>query len=196
MNSWNDIFGPGSNFNRRFIPNYDELKEQVEALKRLGKKIVLTSGAFDIFHIGHATYLEKAKELGDILIVGVDSDDKIRTKKGDDRPVVPEDERMKILTHLRHVDLVTLKTKDQERRKLLKTIRPDVLVVSKSTKSYTEEELNALKEYCGEVVLMEPQATTSTTAKIRLLVLGTATKIEDRLKEVLEFVRQLKGGGE
>ncbi|MGD0977295.1 MAG: adenylyltransferase/cytidyltransferase family protein [Minisyncoccia bacterium] len=194
MNSWNDIFGPGSNFERRYIPDYAQLAEQVSALRKLGKKIVLASGAWDLFHIGHATYLEKAKDLGDILIVGVDSDEKVRTRKGENRPIVPESERMMILAHLRHVDLITLKNIDDKKWQLIKTIRPDILVISKTTKSHTQEEIEAMKEYCGEVVIMEPQATTSTSAKIRLLLLDITEKIEIKLQEVLEFVRQLKGG--
>src|SRR5690606_21767695 len=70
------IFGEGPNYKARFIEDESELKTKIEAIKSLGLKTVLTSGSFDLLHIGHMKYLEKASTFGDILIVGVDSDEK------------------------------------------------------------------------------------------------------------------------
>ena len=92
----NDIFGPGSNVTKRVISNYDEIAEKVEACRKLGFRIILTSGTFDIYHEGHARYLEKAKSEGDILIVGIDNDDKVRRRKEANRPMVAEGSRMEI----------------------------------------------------------------------------------------------------
>src|SRR5690348_2233677 len=99
------IFGDGTSLNDRYIPDYKELGALVKLWKQLGLKIVLTSGTYDLFHIGHAEYLEAAKKQGDLLIVGVDSDAKVRQRKGPHRPVVNEEERVRILAHLRHVDV-------------------------------------------------------------------------------------------
>jgi rfaE bifunctional protein nucleotidyltransferase chain/domain len=143
----------------------------VELWKQLGLKIVLTSGTYDLFHIGHAQFLEKAKELGDILIVGVDSDARVKKRKGPERPIVPENERVLILSHVRHVDVVTLKNVDDPSNHLIKLVRPDVLVVSEST-GHKAGEVDEKAQYCGEIIVMEPQATTSTSAKLRMIQIG------------------------
>ena len=80
-----------------------------DSLRDLGQTVVLTSGSFDILHEGHSLYLEAAREAGDFLIVGVDSDEKVRARKGPSRPAVPEEERLRMVTHQRGVGLVTLK---------------------------------------------------------------------------------------
>ncbi len=162
------IFGDRTAFEDRYISDHDKLRELVGYWKKLGLRIVLTSGTFDLFHIGHAQYLEKAKELGDILVIGVDSDAKVKKRKGPDRPVVPEDERVLILSHVRHADVITLKGVDDPSNHLIKLIEPDILVVSKSTK-HKDGEVDEKAQYCKEIVLMEPQSETSTSAKLRLI---------------------------
>ena len=162
------IFGDKTSLEHRYMPDHKKLKESVELWKRLGLKIVLTSGTFDLFHIGHAQYLEKAKELGDVLIVGVDSDARVKKRKGPDRPIVPEDERVLILSHVRHVDVITLKNLEDGSNHLIKLVQPDVLVVSEST-NHDGKEVDEKSEFCGEIVVLEPQAKTSTSAKLRLI---------------------------
>lgn len=162
------IFGDKTSFEDRYISDHEKLRELVGYWKKLGLRIVLTSGTFDLFHIGHAQYLEKAKELGDILVIGVDSDAKVKKRKGPDRPVVPENERVLILSHVRHADVITLKGADDPANHLIKLIEPDVLVVSKSTK-HKHGEVDEKSTYCKEIVLMEPQSETSTSAKLRLI---------------------------
>ena len=162
------IFGDKTSLEHRYMPDHNKLKESVELWKRLGLKIVLTSGTFDLFHIGHAQYLEKAKELGDVLIVGVDSDARVKKRKGPDRPIVPEDERVLILSHVRHVDVITLKNLEDGSNHLIKLVQPDVLVVSEST-NHDGKEVDEKSEFCGEIVVLEPQAKTSTSAKLRLI---------------------------
>lgn len=184
------IFGDGSRFDERFVSDYAQLGEMIEALKRLGTKIVLTSGSFDLVHEGHALYLEEAKGLGGLLVVGVDSDEKIRQRKGKDRPIVPERERLRMLTHLRPVDIVTLKGPRDEKWALIKTVRPDILVATIDT--YTERELKELEEFCGEVRVLPRMAQTTTTARIRLLQIGLAEKLGGVLAERLpELIRGL-----
>lgn len=162
------IFGDKTSFEQRYISDHKKLEELVVYWKKLGLRIVLTSGVFDLFHVGHAQYLEKAKALGDILIVGVDSDEKVRERKGPSRPVVPENERVLILSHVRHADVITLKNISDEDNNLIKIVKPNVLVLSKSTK-HKEEMMLEKSKYCDEIVLLEPQSSTSTSAKIRLM---------------------------
>ncbi|MEK7576197.1 MAG: adenylyltransferase/cytidyltransferase family protein [Patescibacteria group bacterium] len=173
------IFGAGSSFDDRYIPDYAQLGKLVESWKTIGLKIVLTSGSFDMFHEGHALYLEAAKKLGDLLIVGVDSDEKIRAKKGPNRPGVPQIERLRILAHVRHVDVVTLKNLNDSKWALIKLAHPDVLQATEDT--YTDEQIEELRAYCGEVVVQKRMATTSTSARIRLLVLTGAEQISKTL---------------
>lgn len=162
------IFGDKTSFEHRYIPDHEKLEELVGYWKKLGLRIILTSGTFDLFHIGHALYLEKAKELGDVLIVGVDSDEKVKQRKGPNRPIVPENERVLILSHVRHADVITLKNVNDPSNHLIKLVQPDVLVVSKSTK-HKDCEVDEKAQYCGQIVLLEPQAQTSTSAKLRLI---------------------------
>src|SRR3989344_3327463 len=169
------IFGLESNFKERFFRNYKKIKHLVGHFRGLGCKIVLTQGTYDMVHIGHARYLEEAKRQGDFLILGVDSDKKVRRRKGLDRPVVPEGERLEMLTHLRCVDVVFMKELGDPKWNLIRTVRPDVLAATKET--YSPSQIKELRKYCGKVVILEPQATTSTSAKIRRLQIGTAQKI-------------------
>ncbi len=193
-----DIFGTGSNIEGRIFKDYDEIKEVSDCCKKMGLKIVLTSGTFDLFHVGHSRYLEHAKEHGDILIVGVDSDEKVKKIKGPNRPIVLEDERMEILCHCRHVDLVFLKEADDPKWNLIKTLRPDVLITTQGT--YKENEVEELRQYCKEIFIFEPQATTSTTAKIRRIMMVPSSQIKEKLqtvvKELTEFVDNFTGKGD
>lgn len=178
------IFGAESSFDERFINDYAKLQELAAHWKAIGIKIVLTSGSWDMIHEGHALYLEKAREYGDLLIVGVDSDAKIKKRKGPDRPIVPQEERLRMLTHLRPVDVVTLKDVDNQKWSLIKAIRPDVLVATGETYSPSEiEELERL--YCKKVIVHKPMATTSTSARLRLVQMGLATKLATKLAEKL-----------
>jgi rfaE bifunctional protein nucleotidyltransferase chain/domain len=108
------------------ILNWQELKKILDK-KRIGKKIVFTNGCFDIIHAGHISYLEKARSLGDILVVGVNSDESVKRLKGENRPVNKENDRLYILSAIRYIDFVTLFTEDTPYN-LIKTIVPDILV--------------------------------------------------------------------
>jgi D-beta-D-heptose 7-phosphate kinase/D-beta-D-heptose 1-phosphate adenosyltransferase len=96
-------------------------------LKKEGKSIVFTNGCFDILHRGHVEYLESAKKMGDILIVGVNDDNSVRRIKGDPRPVVEEDDRVLIIAALSSVDFVTLFSEDTP-LELIRSLVPDILV--------------------------------------------------------------------
>ncbi|MBW7943931.1 adenylyltransferase/cytidyltransferase family protein [Patescibacteria group bacterium] len=171
----------------------------VQKYRKESKTIVLTQGVFDLVHIGHARYCDEAKKYGDILIVGVDSDEKVRHRKGPDRPIVPQEERLEMLTYLRSVDAVVLKELNAPKLNLIKLIQPDVLVVTRDNYTdFSEEKRKAIDTYCGRVVVLDPMATTSTSAKIRRLQIGAAKKIGDTLSAKLvgtieEVLKELKG---
>lgn len=95
--------------------------------KKSGKKIVFTNGCFDILHIGHLRYLERARGLGDRLVIGVNSDASVRRLKGSDRPVTRERDRAALLAALECVDYTVLFSEDTPER-LIRAIRPDFLV--------------------------------------------------------------------
>ena len=177
------------------IVGYKQLAKIVQAYHDLGKRVVLTQGTYDLIHVGHGRYLEEAKKSGDILIVGVDSDAKVKQRKGPQRPVVPEEERLEMVNYLASVDNVVLKPLTAEKWSLIKLVRPDVLVATKAT--YDKKELEELKEFCGEVKVLEPKATTSTSAKIRLVQLGMVEEFSEKLKkkilkQIQEMVKELK----
>lgn len=109
------------------ILNRAEMASVRRKLKTEGKKVVFTNGCFDILHAGHVDYLSKAKALGDILIVGMNSDSSIRNIKGELRPIVPEAERAFLVANLKAVDYVTLFNEDTPGR-LIDELIPDILV--------------------------------------------------------------------
>lgn len=104
-----------------------ELAKLRASLKRQGRKVVFTNGCFDIIHRGHVEYLSKAKALGDILVVGLNSDDSVRRLKGPSRPVVEEADRAHVLAALAVVDYVCVFPEDTP-LELIRAIVPDVLV--------------------------------------------------------------------
>ena len=104
-----------------------ELRSICKQLKIEGKKIVFTNGCFDLVHAGHIDYLSKAKEMGDVLIVGLNSDNSVTRIKGKKRPILNEDERAFILSNMKAVDYVILFDEDTP-QKLIEELMPDILV--------------------------------------------------------------------
>lgn len=104
-----------------------ELKAIRSKLKAESKKVVFTNGVFDLIHSGHVDYLSKAKKLGDVLIVGLNSDESVKRIKGDKRPILKQEERAFILSNLKPVDYVVFFNEDTP-EKLISEIIPDVLV--------------------------------------------------------------------
>jgi len=105
----------------------DELTNQIRNWKGSGEKIVFTNGCFDILHLGHIDYLEKASDKGDRLVVGLNTDESVRKLKGEDRPVNSEYARARMLAALGFVDAVVAFGEDTP-YKLIKTLEPTVLV--------------------------------------------------------------------
>lgn len=177
----------------RLIVDDAKLVDIVKSHKKSGKKIVMTQGVYDLIHEGHAKYLQKAKSHGDILIVGIDSDELTKIRKGPKRPIVPEDERIEMLLHLRHVDYVTIHQVRHGTTDLVALVQPDVLITSASTEDITDKVHSTFKDICGDVIVLPPQATTSTTARIRLLTIDGAEQLANQIDNLIkEFIGKIK----
>ena len=105
----------------------EEMLGERKGLRSAGVRLVFTNGVFDLLHVGHVRYLAQARELGDALLVAINSDRAVRELKGSDRPVINEDERAEILAALRQVDYVTI-FDELSPRTLIASLLPDVLV--------------------------------------------------------------------
>lgn len=103
-----------------------ELKKKIDVLRQQGKKIVFTNGCFDILHIGHIRYLKQAKEMGDILVVGLNADISVNLLKPQ-RPVNPQEHRAEILSSLNMVDYIVI-FEEETPKELITLLQPDVLV--------------------------------------------------------------------
>jgi rfaE bifunctional protein nucleotidyltransferase chain/domain len=157
--------------------NTEELADLMKIIRRDGKTVVFTNGVFDVLHRGHAEYLKKSKELGDILIVGVNDDDSVRRLKGKDRPVNCLDDRVYVLNSLKHVDYTVVFNSDTP-LELIKMIKPDILVkggdylpdiTDVSDKKYIVGS-DIVKESGGKVTvidLIEGRSTTNTIKKLK-----------------------------
>jgi rfaE bifunctional protein nucleotidyltransferase chain/domain len=135
------------------ILDRNRLIARVAIARRHGARIVLANGCFDIVHVGHVRYLEAAKALGDLLVVGVNADEQVRRLKGPGRPFVSERERAEVIASLRAVDFVTV-FPEPTVEALLKALRPDIH--AKGT-DYTEEtvpEREIVRSYGGRVAIV------------------------------------------
>jgi len=151
------------------ISELSSLKPRVSQWQNEGKKVVFTNGVFDLLHIGHITYLSKAAELGDKLVIGLNSDSSVKRIKGDDRPVNDQNSRAALLAALFFVDAVVLFDEDTPRN-LITTLLPDILVKGAD---YEIENIVGAKEVLangGEVktiTFVEGYSSTSIIQKIR-----------------------------
>jgi rfaE bifunctional protein nucleotidyltransferase chain/domain len=178
------IFSSDPNFQDRLQGSLESLGEFVTNLKGIGLRIVLTSGSFDLIHLGHVKYLARAKEFGGILVVGVDSDAKIRRRKGEDRPMVPQAERLEMLAYQRPVDLIYLKDDDEPRWALIKAVAPDVLVLTEDH-SYSEAEQAELLEIVGRIEVVTRQASVTTSERIRQMYMHMGERLGPELGKAL-----------
>jgi len=113
--------------NNKKIKNIKAIKSIVARLKIRRKKVVFTNGCFDILHVGHIRYLRKARSLGDILVVGLNTDRSVRQIKGEKRPIVPQGERAEVLAALEFVDYVVL-FDEPDPFVLIEKVKPTILV--------------------------------------------------------------------
>jgi rfaE bifunctional protein nucleotidyltransferase chain/domain len=170
----------------RFIKCRKELKKIVEALKSLDVKIVFTQGAYDWIHPGHAKYLAEAKARGDFLIVAIDDDELVRSRKGPGRPFDSEEERYTMVRYFRSVDLVVPKGVNEHPHDLLKLINPDVFVISRTTGDEIQKDVEEFKTMCGEVVNLPPQSSNTTTAKIRRMKIDSGSELKELINSAID----------
>lgn len=150
------------------IVNRASMVEKRRALRRDGKTLVFTNGAFDILHAGHVSYLNVARREGDALVVGLNSDASVKRYKGDQRPVNPQDERATVLAALECVDYVVL-FDDDEPADLIAALLPDVLVKGADWAHYVSGR-DVVEANGGRVVLAEMVAGKSTTGTIERIL--------------------------
>lgn len=143
----------------------EEIWEIAENLKKQGKKIVTCNGCFDILHAGHIKFLKEAKEQGDVLIVGLNSDSSVKENKGKERPINNENDRAEILAALETVNYVTI-FNEKTPIKFLETIKPDIHC---NGEEYGENciEAKTVKKHGGKIHLINLKEGFSTTNLIK-----------------------------
>ena len=150
------------------IKTKNQLKRILISPRTKGKRIVFTNGCFELIHIGHIKCLTRARELGDILVVAINSDSSVRRLKGKMRPIVPAKDRMEIIAALGYVDYVVL-FNEQTPEKLIKYLKPDILVKGADYKLGEIVGKQAVERYGGKVKtisLVKDKSTTGLIEKI------------------------------
>ncbi|MCM1052543.1 MAG: adenylyltransferase/cytidyltransferase family protein [Ruminococcus sp.] len=162
----------------------NETLNKINQARAEGKTIGLVQGSWDLFHLGHLKYIKEARKQCEFLIVSMDSDEKIKKRKGSSRPIIPEDERKAFIELLEIADAVVVKQIDEPKWNLIKTVKPDVLIAIKE--NYTDEQVGKLEEICGRVTILPRQSESSTSDKIRKII------IAERMRNVVSHVEDLK----
>lgn len=147
------------------------LAQRARRLQRQGRRIVLTNGCFDVLHVGHVTLLRRAKALGDILIVALNSDRSVRSLKGPGRPIMPQRDRATLLAALASVDYVTM-FDEPTPLALIRLIKPDILVKGADWKTTKIVGRTIIRQYGGRVVRVPLVNGYSTTRLIERILQG------------------------
>lgn len=148
----------------------EELRDIVAGLKAQGKTVVWTNGCFDIIHAGHVTYLAQARRQGDVLVVGLNSDESVQAVKGPNRPIVPEAERALILSAFACVDYVTVFAEDDV-TSILTALKPDVYAKGGdyTLETINQDERRLVEGYGGRIALIPGVDNRSTTNLVERL---------------------------
>jgi len=175
-----------SSWKKWLVPQSD-LMQLHDKLKEKNKRIVFTAGSWDLLHVGQCRYLEEAKALGDILVVGVSSNEAIRRVKGPNKPVLDEKVRAEMLSYLRPVDFMTI-LPEPSCVPALGLLQPDIFVTVKE--DWTEDYLNSkeyktVMRYGGEVKVVDRQSTAISTTKIIQRAIGG--QLGDIFKDFMEL---------
>jgi rfaE bifunctional protein nucleotidyltransferase chain/domain len=136
--------------------------DRIGAARAAGQRVVFANGAFDLLHVGHVRYLEAARREGDLLVVGVNSDQSVRRVKGRGRPILPEAERAEIVAALEAVDLVVVFGEDSP-ADLIAALRPDVHAKGTDYRAETVPERNVVASYGGRVAIVGDPKNHATT---------------------------------
>lgn len=145
------------------VLNREQLIERVQAARKSGARIVLANGCFDVLHVGHVRYLAGARELGDVLVVGINSDEQVARLKGPDRPVLPASERAEIVGSLESVTYVTI-FDEPTVEELLLALKPDVHAKGTDYTEDTVPERAVVRSYGGRVAIVGDPKDHSTSA--------------------------------
>jgi rfaE bifunctional protein nucleotidyltransferase chain/domain len=151
------------------IVTLEQAKERVLLQRKLRKKVTLANGAFDLLHVGHVRYLEGASEVGDFLVVAVNSDRSVRSDKGSSRPVIPEAERLELVAALACTDLVLLFA-EPDCRRVIRELRPDFHAKGTDYAPDTVPERDEVRAYGGTVVITgdpKDHSTSETVDRVR-----------------------------
>ncbi len=151
-----------------FVHSFEELERTVDRERRQGKRIVTTNGCFDVLHLGHIRYLEEARKLGDLLIVGINSDDSVHRLKGPNRPLNPEADRAEVVAALRCVDYSFVFREDNPIR-FVEQLKPDVHAKGGDYTMDRIVERPAVEAGGGRVVLLSWVEGRSTTGILQRL---------------------------
>ena len=138
------------------------LKDNLDVLRREGKKIAFTNGCFDILHVGHVRYLKEAKKTADILVLALNSDSSVRAIKGEKRPLVSEKERAEVLAALECIDFVTIFT-ELTPLEIICYLKPDILVKGGDWPEDRVVGRDEIKQWGGYVTIIPEVAGKSTT---------------------------------
>ena len=144
------------------ILDRDELARHIATARESGARIVLANGCFDVLHVGHVRYLAGARELGDILVVGINSDEQVAIQKGPGRPVLPAIERAEIVAALESVTYVTI-FDEPTVEQLLLTLKPDVHAKGTDYTTESVPERDVVRSYGGQVAIVGDPKDHSTT---------------------------------
>lgn len=144
----------------------DELRLQVEEWRRAGERVTLANGNFDLLHVGHVRYLRAAKALGGKLVVAINSDESVRSLKGEGRPVMPAEERAEIVAALADVDAVVV-FPELDVRAIIREIRPNIQAKGTDYTTDSVPERDAVAEYGGRVEIVGDAKNHSTSEIIR-----------------------------
>lgn len=156
-------------FRDKIIP-FDQLPPWRETLGRRGRRLVVTNGCFDILHVGHVTYLEEARSLGDLLLVGLNSDHSVRALKGPNRPINSEADRAAVLAALQSVDAVCI-FEDKSASSFLSLARPTTYVKGGdyTVETLNPEERRIVESAGGKIVILPLIPGRSTTRLLELI---------------------------
>jgi len=144
----------------------EQVQGRAEQWRRAGERIILANGNFDLLHVGHVRYLHGAKELGGKLIVAINSDESVRTLKGEGRPVMPAEERAEIVAALADVDAVVI-FPELDVRALIREIRPEIHAKGTDYTTESVPERDVVAEYGGCVAIVGDAKDHSTSKIIR-----------------------------
>lgn len=151
-----------------YIKTLSEMKILRQQFKLQNKKVVFTNGVFDLIHAGHVDYLSKAKTLGDILIVGLNTDSSVKRIKGDKRPILMQEERAFIISNLKPVDFVVLFDEDTP-QKIIDELIPDILVKGADWAIEKIVGRETVEKHGGEVRTIDFVSNQSTTKLIKII---------------------------